>query len=281
LKIIDTHQHLLYPEHFGYAWCNGIPAFAGRAFRLEDYRVAAGGTGIAETVFMEVDVDEPHLKSEAQFFCQLAAQSGSGIVGVLAACRPEREDFPAQIEAMLHPKLKGLRRVLHTQPDEVSQTPLFARNLGGLARHRLTFDLCYLPRQLHLAKTVLQRANDVQFVLDHCGIPDIKNGALDPWRERIRELSQFSHLACKISGVVAYCDPQRVTAEAIRPYFEHCFESFGWDRVLFGGDWPVCNLTSSLGNWVRIVREIVGAESVERQEKFFFRNAERIYRLRE
>jgi len=102
---------------------------------------------------------------------------------------------------------------------------------------------------------------------------------LDPWRERIRELASFPNLACKISGVVAYSDPARVDAASIQPFVEHCIESFGWDRVLFGGDWPVCNLTSSIGDWVRIAREIVGSESIERQEKLFSGNAERIYRL--
>ena len=279
MKILDTHQHLLYPERLNYTWCKGVPAFAGKAFRLEDYRAAAAGTGIDRTLFMEVDVDEPQMKAEADFFNELAARPGSGIAGVVAACRPEREDFPAYLESMLHPGLKGLRRILHTQPDEVSQTPPFAKNLAGLARFGLTFDLCFLSRQLHLAKTILQRATGVQFVLDHCGIPGIKDHALDPWCERIRELSRFPNLACKISGVVAYCDPQRVTADAIQPYVEHCVECFGWDRVLFGGDWPVCNLTSSLGRWVEIAREIVGKESAERQAKFFAGNAERIYRL--
>lgn len=280
MKIIDTHQHLLYPDRFGYAWCRGIPAFDRKSFGLEEYRAAAQGTGITETLFMEVDVDEPCLKAEADFFLQLAAPPESGIVGVLAACRPESENFPAGLESVLHPKLKGLRRVLHTQPDELSQTPLFAQNLARLAEHRLTFDLCLLPRQLPFGARLVRQLPDVQLVLDHCGIPNIKGGELDPWREHIRELARFPNLACKISGVVAYCDPHRVNVAAIRPYFEHCVECFGWDRVLFGGDWPVCNLTSSLGQWVAIAKEILRDESSDRQEKFFAGNAERIYRLK-
>ena len=280
MKIIDTHQHLIYPDRFRYSWCQGIPAFAGRQFRLEEYRAATTGTDITETLFMEVDVDEPHMKAETDYFLELAADSTSGIVGVLAACRPESENFPAYVESILHPKLKGLRRILHTQPDELSQAPLFARNIARLAQHRLTFDLCLLPRQLHLGAALVRQAPGVQFVLDHCGIPNIKGGELDPWRQHIRELAQFPNLACKISGVVAYCDPQRVNVKAVQPYVEHCIECFGWDRVLFGGDWPVCNLTSSLGDWVEMAKEIVRSESADRQRKFFAENAERIYRLK-
>jgi predicted TIM-barrel fold metal-dependent hydrolase len=279
MHIIDTHQHLLYPDRFRYSWTKGIPALEGRAFGLEEYRAAAQDTGIANTLFMEADVDEPQIEAETDFFLQLACEPASGVAGVLAAGRPERENFRARLESRLHPKLRGLRRVLHTQPDELSQRPLFAKNLSCLAQHLLTFDLCVLSRQLPLAKSLVSKVPNVQFVLDHCGVPNIKDNGLDPWRRDIRELARSPNVACKISGLVAYCDPQRVTLEAVRPFVEHCLECFGWDRVLFGGDWPVCNLTSSLGRWVGIALELLSKETLEKQEKFFARNAERLYRL--
>jgi predicted TIM-barrel fold metal-dependent hydrolase len=280
MKIIDTHQHLLYPDRFRYPWCKGLDSLDAKPFRLEEYRKAAEGTGITETVFMEVDVDSSQMKAEAEFFLEFADERDTGIIGVIASSRPEQKDFSAYLESIIHPRLKGLRRILHTEPDELSRSAHFAKNIGLLAPHQLTFDLCLLPRQLPLGAELLRRTPAVQFVLDHCGIPNVKDNALDPWREHIRALSQFPNLACKVSGVVAYCDPQRVTAAAIRPFVEHCIECFGWDRVLFGGDWPVCTLTSSLGRWVEIAKEIFGEESSERQEKFFSKNAERIYRLK-
>jgi predicted TIM-barrel fold metal-dependent hydrolase len=279
MRIIDTHQHLIYPEKFSYSWCKDLPELAGRPFRLEEYRAASHGAGIAQTLFMEVTADEPQSKAETEFFLGLATRPETGIVGVLAACFPEREDFPAYLESILHPKLKGLRRILHVVPDELSQTPLFAKNLLLLARHGLAFDLCLLARQLPVGAKLVKQLPGQQFILDHCGVPDIRANALDPWRQHIRDLSKFPNLACKISGVVAYCDPRRVTADAIRPYVEHCIECFGWERVMFGGDWPVCNLTSSLGRWVEIIKEIVARESAGNQEKLFAKNAERIYRL--
>jgi len=280
MKIIDTHQHLLYPDRLRYSWCSGVPAFAGKHFRLEEYHAAARDTGIAETVFMEADVDEPQMKAEADFVFHLADKPESGIVGVVAACRPESPDFPAWLDSLRHPKLKGLRRVLHTQPDELLAQPLFAQNLARLAGRRLTFDLCVLPRQLGAGALLVQQAPEVQFVLDHCGIPDIQHGGLDPWRQQIRELAHLPNLACKISGVVAYCDPQNVNVPAVQPYVEHCLECFGWDRVVFGGDWPVCNLTSTLSRWVEMAREIVRTEPPERRRKLFSENAERLYRLK-
>jgi len=279
MKIIDTHQHLIYPDKLNNPWTKDVPALAHKPFRVEEYRVAARGTGITETLFMEVDVVEPQIKAETEFFLKLAGDPQSGIVGVLGNCRPEHENFPTYLESVLHPKLKGLRRILHVVPDELSQTPLFAKNLALLAKHNLTFDFCLLARQLPIGAKLIKQLPNQQFILDHCGVPDIKANALDPWRQNIRDLAKFPNLACKISGVVAYCDPKNVTVHAIRPYVEHCIECFGWDRVIFGGDWPVCNITSSLGTWVSILKEIVAKESPANQEKLFAKNAERIYHI--
>jgi predicted TIM-barrel fold metal-dependent hydrolase len=202
------------------------------------------------------------------------------MLGVIATARPEQAVFPAYLDSILHPNLEGLRRILHTEPDDFADSSLFTKNLARLAKHRLTFDLCVLARQLPEGLEIIRRVPATQFVLDHCGIPDIAGDDLDLWRKRIKRMGQQPNLACKISGLVAYCRPDRVNVDAIRPVVEHCIESFGWDRVLFGGDWPVCNLTSSLGRWVEIAKEIVGKESPANQEKFFAGNAERIYRLK-
>ena len=297
MRIIDTHQHLLYPDRFQYAWCDGIPALKGRRFGTEEYAEASRGTGIEAALFMEVDVDEAQMKNEAEFFLKFASGgagiqsaqdrlagnlpsfTGPPIAGVIAASRPEHDGFKAYVDSIAHAKLKGLRRIFHTQSPALIESTTVARNLKALAQRRLTFDLCALPSQLRAAQTLLRAVPNLQFILDHCGIPDIRANALDPWRAHIRELAQFPNLACKISGVVAYCDPARASADAIRPFVEHCIECFGWDRVLFGGDWPVCNLTSSLANWVAMAKEIVARESLARQEQLFWRNAVRIYRL--
>jgi L-fuconolactonase len=65
----------------------------------------------------------------------------------------------------------------------------------------------------------------------------------------IREIAQFPNVSCKISGSVAYADPKNWTVEDLRLYIDHAFECFGWDRVMFGGDWPVCTPSASYKQW--------------------------------
>ena len=277
--ITDTHQHLVYPEKWPYSWTNGIPQLAGKAFRLADYQQAIAGTGITKTIFMETAPDDPHFRAETKFVYELAAEPGSIIAGVIASCRPEEIGFEKHLESIQHPKLVGLRRILHVMPDELSQQPQFIEHIRHLGRRGLTFDLCFLARQLPIALELARQCPDTQLILDHCGVPDVAGQALDPWRGDIRALAAQPNVACKISGVLAYCKPDEVTLEAVRPFIEHCLEQFGWDRVVWGGDWPVCCLTTTLSNWVSVSRELVRPESEANQKKLFHKNAERIYGL--
>jgi predicted TIM-barrel fold metal-dependent hydrolase len=281
IPILDTHQHLIYPERYPYSWTAEIPQLRGKAFRYDDYLKAIEGTGVSQTIFMESGVDDPHWREETRFVQELAGTPGMLIKGIIASCRPEAESgFEAYVESVLSPHLVGFRRLLHVEPDELSQSPGFAANVRLLANYELTFDLCVLARQIPLAAALAGKCPRVQFILDHCGVPDIAAGGLDPWRQYIREIAKHPNVACKISGVLAYCTPGQPTLEAVRPYVEHCLEHFGWDRVVWGSDWPVCTTTSDLRTWVDVTRRLIASADERDQRELLHENAMRIYRVK-
>lgn len=277
MRLIDTHQHLWDLRRFPYSWCAGIPSL-NRSFLLDDYLAAAKDTGIEQTIFVECDVDEPHALAEAKHI-QSLAESNPLIAGIVASARPERMDFPDQLDELVKlPKLRGLRRVLHVVPDEISQSAQFAKNVQRLAKHDLVFDLCVSVRQLPLAVALVEKCPQVQFVLDHCGAPEVKRRAFDPWRAFLRQLAALPNLACKISGLVAYAGPDWST-EDLRPWTEYVVEQFGCDRILWGGDWPVCTLAADLKSWVRASRDLFAGLTPTQREKLFLTNAKHLYHI--
>jgi len=67
--------------------------------------------------------------------------------------------------------------VLHTVPDGLSKTQVFRDNLNRLANSGLTFDLHVLPRQMGIGIALVDHCPNVRFILNHCGVPDIKADA--------------------------------------------------------------------------------------------------------
>jgi predicted TIM-barrel fold metal-dependent hydrolase len=110
-------------------------------------------------------------------------------------------------------------------------------------------------------------------------VPDIVSGALDTWKRGITEIARRPNVTAKVSGVVAYADPQSWTVETIRPYVEHIVSSFGWDRVVWGSDWPVCTKGGGLSTWVAVTQAIFGPCSQDEREKLYRANARRTWNL--
>ena len=277
--IIDTHLHIVDRSALRYPWLAGAPALD-RDFSYADYAREARRCGISGTLHMEVDVDPADIEAETAYVAKEAASPGSLLRGAIASCRPEDADFPAYLErARADPIVKGFRRVLHVVPDDVSQGALFRENLRRMSGSGLTFDLCVLPRQLPLAVALVDSAPDVQFVLDHCGVPNIKGDAQEPWRAHMTEIARRPNVVGKVSGVVAYADPESWTVDSLRPWVEHTIGSFGWDRVVWGSDWPVCTLGGGLSTWVAATQALVSGASADERRKLFSDNARRIWRL--
>jgi predicted TIM-barrel fold metal-dependent hydrolase len=278
-SILDTHLHLVDRSVLTYPWLGDVPAL-NHDFLLERYQAEAFRCGIGAALHMEVDVAEDQIEAESEQVRRLAARPRSLLIGAISSCRPERADFPAFLERQLaNPLVKGFRRVLHVVPDDVSLSLVFRANVARLSGTGRPFDLCVRPDQIDTALALVDRCPDVQFVLDHCGAPKIKEREAHPWREGIAELARRPNVAAKISGVVAYADAQTWTLDDIRPYIEHTIASFGWGRVVWGSDWPVCTQTASLSTWVAATHTIVGGCSLDERTRLFRANATRIWRL--
>lgn len=277
--IIDTHLHVIDKTALRYPWLAGEPALD-RDFSYEEYAREARRVGISKSMHMEVDVAAADIEAETDFVQRLAGKPGSGIVGAISACRPEDDGFAAFVERQLaNPIVKGFRRVLHVVPDDVSEDARFRAGLKRLGGTRFTFDLCVLPRQMPRVIELVDLAPDVQFVLDHCGVPDIKGGDFETWRGNVSEIAMRPNVTGKISGVVAYADPERWSLDQLRPYVEHTIGAFGWDRVVWGSDWPVCTLGGGLSTWVAATQALVAGASADEKARLLSGNAMRIWRL--
>jgi predicted TIM-barrel fold metal-dependent hydrolase len=277
--IVDTHLHLVYRERLTYSWLAGAPAL-NRDFSYDAYAAEAHRCGITDSIHMEVDVAAADIEAETRNVEGLAVQEGSLLRGCISACRPEEPDFPAFLErALADPFVKGFRRVLHVVPDSVSEQPVFRENVRRLSGSGRPFDFCVRADQIDRAIALADLAPDVQFVLDHCGNPPIRDRAEHPWRERIAEIARRPNVAVKISGVLAHVEPATWRLDDIRPYVEHTIESFGWDRVVWGSDWPVCTLASPLSTWVAASLALTLDCAPSERERLFSANARRIWRL--
>ena len=280
VQLIDTHQHLVYPEVAGYGWTADIPPLADTAFPIEHYKALTASTDVVGTLFMETGVDDADYKSETRFVANLASKPENGIVGIIASARPEEDDgFTKWLDECDELGVVGYRRILHVMPDELSTTETFRKNVRAIGARGKTFDLCMLPGQLKLGAELAAVCDNTTLVLNHCGVPDIAGGGVDPWRADMAALASLSNVNCKLSGILAYCAPGNANEAAIRPFVDHVLEVFGPKRIVWGSDWPVVNLANGIADWIEITNSILRSLSPDEATAIGAGNAGRIYGL--
>ena len=277
---VDTHQHLMYPSKLGYSWAKEIPVLNDKDYHIDAYADLVG-EDVEATIFMETGVDEADYREETEFALSLASDSSTKMAGVIAAAFPENDaEFDEWLEKTARePLICGYRRILHVVDNSVSQNPVFRENVRKIGAQGKTFDMCFLESQLSIAIELAKACDNTQLILNHCGVPNIASGDMSAWKKDIAELAKLEHVACKISGVVAYCGPDQSREEAVRPYIEFVIEQFGVERCVWGSDWPVVNMAKDLPEWLEISKTILREEPEGVQRKIASENAKRIYGL--
>lgn len=254
--VVDTHLHLWAPGRLNYAWLAGVPKL-NRDFLIEDYRKACGAVHVAKMVFVQCDCAPAQAWAEVEWVAEVA-QHEPRLRGIVAGVALEKgvDAEPEIARLATQPLVKGVRRLIQGERDpEFCLQPDFVHGVQQLHAHGLSFDLGIKHAQLAATIRLVRQCPDVAFVLDHIGKPDIKAGRLDPWREELRELSKLQNLWCKLSGLATAADHERWTPAHLRPYLDHVIACFGFDRVMFGSDWPVSTLATDFPRWVATLDE--------------------------
>ncbi len=280
IPIVDTHQHLWDLDKFRLNWIKKGSVLA-RSYVSSDYAEATKGLNVVQAVYMEVDVDPSQQVAEAEHLIALCKKGDTPTKAAVISGRPASDAFAKYIASFKDsPSIKGVRQVLHGEDTKAGYClqKSFIRGIRLLGESGLSFDLCMRPGELPDATKLIDECPDTRFILDHCGNADLKNH--EQWKKDIADLAKRKNVVGKVSGIVASATPGKWTADDLAPVVKHTMAVFGPDRVMFGGDWPVCLLAASYAQWVKALQEIVSDHKLEEQRKLFGENAVMFYGLK-
>ncbi len=272
---IDAHHHVWKLGKFDYSWMSGLNVLL-HDFGPEELRPLLNKIGIDRTVLVQTiaSVDE------TRWFLELSRKNDfiAGVVGWVDLIDPSVGETLDELRK--DPLLKGVRHVVHDEPDpNWLLRPEVHRGLGELGRRELTYDLLIRPQHLPGALQVVKKFPGLQFVVDHIAKPQLVRRGWDDWAPAMRELARAPNVYCKLSGMITEADVTAWKPSDLKPYVEYVIEQFGVDRVMFGSDWPVCLLAGSYQQVVAALAENLSDLSPLEQRKVFGDVATRFYRL--
>ena len=238
-------------------------------------------------------------------------RSCAGIVSFADLMAPQllNEVLDAHAAASAH--FRGIRQsvardshfpdgiVLRPAPAGMLSDPRFLASVKALGRRGLSFDAMLYHEQLEELIALARAALDTHIIIDHIGCPigvgpyrGKERETFGFWRRSIEALSKCSNVAVKFGGLgmiilgaeyhLADRPPgSQELAEAWRPYFDVCVESFGTSRCLFESNFPVDKGMFAYPVVWNAFKRLAARASPAEKADLFSRTAAGLYRLDE
>ncbi|MBS60355.1 MAG: amidohydrolase [Anaerolineaceae bacterium] len=279
MKIVDSHVHFWDIELLEYNWLLEEPTIR-RTYLPSDFLQETKFCDIDKLLFVQADCLPSEGLDEVEWVKELASVENR-IAGIVAFAPIENH---ASLESNLDrlagiDLVRGVRRILQSESNGFATQESFIDGVLKLEEFGFTFDVCVNHTQLPDVVELVDRCPNVNFVLDHLGKPDIKNKRFCGWKDHISDLSAYPNIYCKLSGMATEADRGSWTIADFVPYIEHTLESFGIDRVMFGGDWPVATLATTYEGWFEALLACLSHLSASELDCVFQKNAEKFYRI--
>lgn len=299
VPFLDAHHHFWdMSSGVYYDWLSDKPhdtfvghssRLAGRNFLPDDYRALAKAADvrIAGTVHIEAECDRKDCLKETAWLHELNKATGlpTAVVAWAPVGTPDSDEILAQQKA--HPLVRAIRSKPRTgagpdRPPEghdgTMQDPKWRAGLALLARHGLGWDLRVPWWHLEEAAGVVAEHPDLHVVANHTGLPwDRSVEGLARWRRGMEALAALPNVMVKLSEL-GHKDYEW-SYDTNAPLFRETIAMFGVDRCLFASNFPVAGLRVDYATMMAAYRRIVAPLSREDQDKLFWKNALKAYRI--
>ncbi|NIK68705.1 amidohydrolase family protein [Paenibacillus sp. BK720] len=271
---IDSHQHFWIYNEQEYGWMSGQHKAIQTDFLPEHLKPLLLQNGFDGSIAVQAR----QTLQETEWLLSLAERY-SEIKGVVGWVDLRSTEIGRQLEKYGgHPLLKGVRHVVHDEPDDrFLLREDFRNGIASLEKYGLTYDLLLFPKHLPYAAELAGQFPKQPFVLDHIAKPDIANKGLEPWAQDLARLAAYPNVYCKLSGMVTEAEWGNWKEEDFAIYLDTVFQCFGAERLMIGSDWPVCTLSGTYEQTITIVKNYLKDFSEEDRSLVLGGNCARFY----
>ena len=273
--IIDSHQHFWNYNPERDTWIDESMQVLKKNFLPKDLETILINNGIDGCI--SVQADQSYQETDFLLKCASNNKFIKGVVGWVDLCSP---DLEKKLEKYTSDKIfKGVRHIVQSESPEYLLRKDVQSGISKLSKFNLTFDLLVTPIQLQSATKLVKIFPNQKFVLDHIAKPRISEPLNKTWVSDIINLSKYSNVFCKISGLVTETKGYNFSETDFLPFLDVIFQYFGFDRIMYGSDWPVCLLAADYKKVLEIISNYLMSYDSKIKEKIMGLNAKIFYNL--
>lgn len=271
--IFDAHHHLW---HRGTSSREGIlgEKYLDRDFLWPDLVEAADGHRICGTCMVEA-LGTP----EEVDLAETTSAAHPTLRTMIAHAPVESPSLDRHLGRLQeHRMVRGVRRSTQAEADpEFVLRPEFVAGARLVGEKGLLLEVCVRHGQLAAVPRLAKLCPETVIVVQHLGKPDVSKAPPEEWLHAMAELGACANAWCKVSPVVHTASDVPFTSEAQAPFIQHVVSCLGWERLLFGSNWPVLNAVTTYGDWIEIVAGAQATATDAELASLFRTNGERLY----
>lgn len=295
--IVDCHHHVWRPRDLPWLAEGNVPRIFGphepirRDYLIDEYISDAKSAGITRSVYVQTNWPPDRCVDEVRWLAEVHRESGwpAAVVGSADLFRSDAMDT-LRAQAAITSLVRGTRLQLHWHPrpefrfaaaPDSLLDPVLGGNVAALAELGWPFELQVFADQMPAAARLVAACPDTTFVLVHAGMLVDAGDAeeVSRWLAGMRALAEHPNVVVKLTGQGTFV--HRVDAGLIGFVAERVVELFGPRRAMFGSNFPVEKLWTTMPSLVDAWRVALSALPADEQRWIFADNARRVYRLTE
>ena len=279
MKVIDSHQHFWDPSRGDYHWMPKDNPILNRKYEVKDLSEASGSIDLHKTILVQAAATN----AETEYMLHIA-ESSDLVCGVVGWVNFEDKNQLNQLRIFSkHPKFIGVRPMIQDIPDENwvlnKNFDIFFKSIIDLD---LSFDALGFPIHLENFYIIASKYPKLRFVIDHLMKPKIYNNKQEEfihWKKGMSKLSRLDNVYCKFSGMVTEAC-ENWDEQDLKPYSDEILNLFTDKKIMWGSDWPVCNLRTNYLEWYNAAINLTKELSLAEKQNIFYNNSINFYKLK-
>jgi L-fuconolactonase len=209
-----------------------------------------------------------------------------GVVAWVPFDRPKEARAAIELLAK-NPLVKGFRNLSHDfsnpkyeNDDAWIIRPAVLETIGYIEATGLTLDYVSVkPEQTKNVVALATKFPKLKIIVDHFAKPPIAAKEIEPWASSMKEIAAFSNVYTKLSGLNTASDLKNWTVADWQPYVDLMVETFGVERIMMGGDWPVIVLGNTYVEVWKAQLEVIDKLTLDEKAWLKFKTAISVYNL--
>ncbi len=283
--IVDTHMHIWDLNHPP-VWLKRLSGgVLNHRFEVPEYLKMCQNQPISHSVHIECGGFPQNRVLETKWVQQQADKFGfpQGIAAFAPLADPHVEQIlEQQLECR---NLKTIRMPLNfvagsfgAERDDYMKDSSWREGYSLLEKFNLGFEMQIFDIQIPDACELLKAFPNIPVILEHLGWP--LKGSIDDlpaWSQRLRQIAKYPNISLKLSCLGWIF--QNNNEDLMISYIREAVRIFGTERCMVGSNCPPDTVFISFDDIFRILKTALSIYPYSDQEKIFYLNAKKNYRL--